>query len=241
MPFYEKSKKRFRVSFLGSISSALEGIVHTLKLERNMRIHFCAGFLVVILGVYLNLIAVEFMFLCFAVTLVLVSEMFNTVVEHAFDFFNKEFHPKIKIIKDISAGAVFVSSINAAIVGYILLVKRVGVSINSAFSIIKQSSWHSTVISLLVVIGIVLFVKITRKEKNLLRGGMPSGHSAVAFAVWMVISLIVSDPLISLLVFFLGVLIARSRIVTGAHNVVEVIAGGVIGALSSLLIFQLLT
>jgi diacylglycerol kinase (ATP) len=166
--------------------------------------------------------------------------MFNTVVEHAFDFLSKRYHPRVKVIKDISAGAVFVSSVNAAIVGYILLVKRLSLSINSAFSIIKQSSWHVTFITLLVVVGIVLFVKIARGEKNLLRGGMPSGHSAVAFAVWMIVSLISFDPLVSFLVFFLGVLIARSRIVTKTHNAIEVIAGALVGALSALLIYQLL-
>ncbi len=241
MSFYKRSKKKYSSSFIGSMNSALEGIVHTLRLERNMRIHFLAGIFVIILGIYLNLTAYEFMLLCFAVTLVLVSEMFNTVVEHAFDLINKEYHPGIKIIKDISAGAVFVSSVNAVIAGYILFVKRLGISINSAFSIIKQSSWHMTFISLIVVVGVVLFVKIARGEKNLLRGGMPSGHSAVAFAIWMIVSLIVNDPVISFLVFFLGVLIARSRIVTGAHNITEVIAGGLIGTLAALLMYQLLT
>jgi diacylglycerol kinase (ATP) len=64
------------------VNAALEGVVHTLKTERNMRLHFLAGFLVLIAGLYLNFDAVEMMFLCLAVTFVLVAEMFNTAVEY---------------------------------------------------------------------------------------------------------------------------------------------------------------
>jgi len=241
MTSYKRSKAPVERGFRKSLNAALEGIVHTLRQERNMRIHFLCAFLVIITGIYLNLSSVEFMFLCFAATLVLVAEMFNTVVEHAFDFLSREFHPKIKIIKDISAGAVFVSSVNAAVVGYILLVKRAGFSIHSAFSIIKQSSWHITFIALFAVVGIVLFIKITRREKNLLHGGMPSGHSAVAFAVWMIVSLTVLNPLVIFLVFVMAALIARSRISAGTHNLSEVLAGSAIGALTALLIFQALS
>jgi diacylglycerol kinase (ATP) len=223
-----------------SFSAAIEGVVHALKAERNMRIHFLLGALVTVLGIYLQLNYLEFMILCFAVSFVLVSEMFNTVVEHSFDLLSDEYHPKIKIIKDISAGAVFVSSVNAAVVGYILFFRRVAGSMTTGFGVIKQSPWHITFIILIVVIALVLAIKIIRREKDLLHGGMPSGHSAVAFAVWMVVTLVTSSPLVSLLVFLLAFIIARSRKVSGTHTIFEVTAGSAIGAAAALLIYQIL-
>lgn len=238
----KKSKKRFSSDFFRSVNVALDGIVHTLRHERNMRVHFIIGFLVLIAGVYLDLSSVEFMFLCFAVTFVLFAEMINTAVEYSIDLINDEYHPLAKVVKDIAAGAVFVSAVNAAIAGYILFVKRVQWVIRKDFFFrIKQSPWHVTLIAFLVIVGIVLFVKIKRHEKSLLRGGMPSGHTALAFAIWVVVSIITANALVCILVFFLALYIARSRVAYGVHTVWEVIAGGILGVLLTLLVFQFLS
>jgi len=227
--------------FIQSVDAALEGIVHTLQTERNMRIHFITGFLVLIAGIYFNFGPVEFILLCFAVAFVLIAEMFNTAVEHGVDLISEEYHPMAKVIKDIAAGAVFVSAVNAAIVGYILFSRRIGTSVGDLFKMIKQSPWHITVIALLVVAGVVLVIKVARREKRLLHGGMPSGHAAIAFAVWMIVTFIAGRALISILVFFLALLIAKSRISKEVHNFWEVFAGGVLGALLALLVMQLLS
>ncbi|MEA3490031.1 MAG: diacylglycerol kinase [Candidatus Omnitrophota bacterium] len=241
MRSYRKPERFFNNRFVQSVNAALEGVVHTLQTERNMRLHFLLGFLVLLGGIYFSLSSVEFMLLCFAVTFVLVAEMFNTAIEHAIDLISDEFHPRAKIIKDIAAGAVFVSAVNAAIVGYILLVKRIGWELGEGFFRIKQSPWHITLIVLLIVIGLVLFIKVLRGEKMLLKGGMPSGHSAVAFAIWMTVSLVTGNSLVSILVFLLALLIAKSRMGHGVHNLWEVLAGSVLGVLVALLVFQLLS
>ncbi|MBU0683716.1 MAG: diacylglycerol kinase [Candidatus Omnitrophota bacterium] len=237
----KKPEDSYSKSFIRSVSAALEGVVHTLRAERNMRLHFLIGFLAIIAGIYFSLNSIELMLLCFAVTFVLVCEMFNTAIEYLTDLISKKFHPGAKVIKDIAAGAVFVSSVNAVVVGYILLYKRLQGCVGKSFFIIKQSSWHITFIVLLVVVGLVLLIKIIRKEKDLLRGGMPSGHSAVAFAVWVVVSLVTENTMVSLLVLVMAVLIAKSRMAMGIHSLAQVVAGSVIGTLVTLLIFQLLS
>ena len=237
-----KRKKRYSKGLFSSFNFALEGIVHTLTHERNMRVHFLVGFLVLILGIYINLSSVEFMLLCVTVSFVLITEMFNTAVEHSIDLIEEDYHPLAKVIKDIAAGAVFVSVINAAVVGYLILFKQVDWSGGPLLSErLRHSPWHLTLISLIVVIGLVLLIKVIRHEKELLRGGMPSGHSAVAFAVWVAVSIVTATPLVSILVFFMAVLVARSRITVGVHNMWEVIAGSFLGALTTLLVFQLLS
>ncbi|MFH1847283.1 MAG: diacylglycerol kinase [Candidatus Omnitrophota bacterium] len=241
MKFCEKSDNFHDKGFFYSVNAALEGVVHTLRFERNMRIHFLFGFIVLIGGVYFNFTAIEFMILCFAVTLVLVAELFNTVIEHAVDLIKDEYHPTAKIVKDVAAGAVFVSSLNSLVVGYLLFFRRIGGSIGKAIFIVKQSPWHITLITLLVVIGLVLLIKIIRKERFLLRGGMPSGHSAVAFAIWMILTLFTESTLVCFLVFFLALFIARSRKVSGVHTSIEIVAGSLIGSIMALLIYQILS
>lgn len=223
------------------MSAALEGIVHTLQSQRSMRLHFIIGFFVLVGGIYFDLSYLEIILLLFAIAFVLVAEMVNTAIEYSADIaIKKEFHPSIKVIKDISAGAVFVASINAGLTGYILIANRVDLHTGKLLFRIRQSPWHITLIALLVSIGLVLLIKVSRKEKDLLRGGMPSGHSAVAFAIWMIVSLVTLNSLVSILVFLMAVIIARSRMAGGIHSAWEVVAGSVLGALAALLVFQVL-
>lgn len=238
MTSFKKQSEHYSGKFFHSINAALEGIVHTLRAERNMRIHFLIGFFVLIAGVYLNLDAIEFILLCFAVTFVLVAEMVNTAVEHAMDLISKELHPVAKIVKDVSAGAVFVSAVNATIVGYILLFQRVRWIMSGGFLRIVQSPWHITLIAIWAVLILVIFIKVKHGDKSLLKGGMPSGHSALVFASWVVVSLITQNALVSILVFFMALLVAKSRMDTKIHTFWEVVAGSVLGALVALFAFQ---
>jgi diacylglycerol kinase (ATP) len=238
----KKSNKISRKSFWQSVNAALEGIIHTVQGERNMRIHFVFAFLVLIGGIYFDLHYVEIMILLFAITFVLVAEMLNTAIEYLSDIVaHDEYDPTVKVIKDISAGAVFVAALNAGLTGYILIANRLRFRTGLLLSKIRRSPGHLTLIALILCVGIVLLIKYIRGEKNLLSGGMPSGHSALAFAAWMVVSLVTLNSLVSIMVFTLAVLVARSRMVAEIHTFWETVVGALIGALTTLFVFQILS
>jgi diacylglycerol kinase (ATP) len=75
-----------------------------------------------------------------------------------------------------------------------------------------------------------------------LRGGLPSGHAAVAFAGWMAVTLVLEDSprrfLISSVTFIMALLVAQTRVETGVHSASEVASGAVLGALVTLFLFQ---
>ena len=76
-----------------------------------------------------------------------------------------------------------------------------------------------------------------------LRGGLPSGHAAVAFACWIAATYIVGDThrfVISALTFIMALLVAQTRVESGIHSALEVAYGGALGALVTLAVFQLL-
>lgn len=104
-----------------SFGHALAGIWHALRTQQNMRIHLTAMLSVVIVGLYLNLDAVRWAILALTIGMVLVAEMFNTVAEAAMDAATTEFHPLVKIAKDVAAGAVLIAAIVAVIVGLLVL------------------------------------------------------------------------------------------------------------------------
>ncbi len=228
------------IRFVESFNAAIEGVIHVLRTQRNMRIHLLAAILIILLGIYLNFTGVELLVLCITITVVLAAEMLNTTVELMVDMLKSEYHPMARIIKDIAAGAVLLTSINAAIVGYVLFTRKIPFGLEEGIIRVRRSPWHLTFITLIIVIGLAVFGKILSHKGTPLRGGMPSGHAAVAFSMWTAIAFLTENNIIVALSFVMAFLIARHRMKEGVHSIWEIIAGSVLGMLTTILIFQLL-
>ena len=101
---------------------AWNGIKETVKHEYNFRIHLMATFIVVSCGIIFQISWIEWMLVCVAIGLVLVTEMINSVMEAMIDYLKPEYHPQAKYIKDSAAGAVLISAIIAVIIGTIIFI-----------------------------------------------------------------------------------------------------------------------
>lgn len=225
---------------VNSFNYAVEGLIYVLRSQRNMRVHFLFAVFVLLFGIYFNLSGNELLLLLLATSFVLCAEMFNTAIELIVDLISNIESPLARIIKDVGAGAVLISALNAAIVGYIVFSRRLGIPFDNAISRITQSPWHVTFIALIIVLSLVIAGKVILHSGTPFRGGMPSGHAAFAFAVWAAIGLSTSNEFIIILSFALAFLVARSRVISSIHNVWETLSGAAIGALTTTLIFQLL-
>lgn len=224
-----------------SFNAAIEGFLFVIKTERNMRIHFMLAIMVMLLGIHLNFDKTELMILCLTVTMVLVTEMFNTGIEVVLDHVRGAYSRWVKMVKDIAAGAVLIASLNAVVVGYILFFKDI-VFQKFEYGILRvsQSNWHISFIILITVVAVVILAKTLFHKGTPLRGGMPSGHSAVAFAVWALVSLISRNPLLVFIVLLLAVMVAQSRIGRHYHTLWEVFTGSAIGILITVTIYRVL-
>jgi len=225
-------------SVVESFNSAIEGFLYVIKTQKNMRVHFLAAVMILLFAIYLHIPSEQVMTLCCAISLVLILEMVNTAIEHTIDMFTETFHPLARIVKDVMAGAVLLSAVNAFVVGYMIFQYRMGLDIGIGLLRILQSPWHLTFIAVIIVMAVVVFIKLASHKGTPLRGGMPSGHSAFVFSCWAIISFISQNSLVILLSFIMAVLVARSRIKGNVHTALEVIAGSVLGALVTTLIFQ---
>ena len=103
-----------------SFNYAFEGIIHVLRTQRNMRIHFAVAFVVIVAALIVNVTKLELIALCISITFVLIAEMLNTGIEAAIDIATTSFDPMAKLAKDIAAGAVLIASVNALVVGYLV-------------------------------------------------------------------------------------------------------------------------
>jgi diacylglycerol kinase (ATP) len=204
-----------------------------------MRVHFLSALFIILLGVYFGFPAGEILILTTTITLVLVAEMINTAIEHLVDMVQSEFHPVARLVKDIGAGVVLLTAINAVIVGYTLFSRKIPFNIDVEMARIRQSPWHVTFLAAILVFGLSIIGKLVFHRGTPLRGGMPSGHAAVAFSMWTAIAFITTNTVVVALSFVMAFLIARHRVKDAVHTIWEVLAGGVLGVLVTTLIFQI--
>lgn len=111
-----------------SFKYAFEGIWQAFKEEPNLKFHFLAGLFVILLALYFNVEALEWIILLLCVGGVISLELTNTAIEAVVDSFTEDSHPGAKMAKDISAGAVLAASITAAAIGLIIFLPYINLS-----------------------------------------------------------------------------------------------------------------
>lgn len=225
--------------FIESLNNAVEGLLHVLKEERNMRVHFLFGFLLLLFGVFLDLGRTEWIILCLTVTFVLFAEMMNTAVEEIADLIQASYHPKIRKIKDIAAGAVLVSVFNSLVVGYFIFSRHWHKPFEAMFTEVRRTPWQITFVAVVGVTFLVIAGKAFFHKGTPLRGGMPSGHAAFAFSLWTTLIFVQNSLFVSAVGLSLAVLVAHSRIQRRIHSIWEVCCGALLGFLVTALLFQL--
>jgi diacylglycerol kinase (ATP) len=233
-----------KTTLLQSFNYAFHGLVHAVRYQRNMRIHLAIAVLTLIAGVFLNLTRLEFVAVVAAIAFVLAMELLNSAIEQVVDMVTDEFDPRAKAAKDLSAAAVLIAAINALVVAYLVMVSRLaGVSLDLLMAI-RRSPSYLTIVAFAVVMAAVIALKATRgKGASFFSGGLPSGHAALAFAGWTVVTFLVSATreglLVSMITLVIAFLTAQSRVESGIHSLLEVILGALLGIVVTTLVFQL--
>lgn len=225
-----------------SFNFAIEGIIHVLRTQRNMRIHFAVAVGVLIAALVFDVSRLELIALLIAISFVLIAEMVNTAIEGAVDVASTSFDPMAKLAKDIGAGAVLIAAINAIAVGYLVFSGQVADESSRLLDRLSEAPAELTLVALVLTTALVIAMKALSGRGSPLRGGWPSGHAAVAFAGWMAVTLVLDDTdhrfLVSSLALIMALLVAQTRIEAGVHSTVEVASGGLLGALVTLVVFQ---
>ncbi|TDG35699.1 diacylglycerol kinase family protein [Pedobacter changchengzhani] len=118
-------RKKFSIlDRIRSFRFAINGLKIFFLTEHNGRIHLVAALLAIFLGIFLKISNVEWVIVCLIIGAVFVAEILNTAIEKLADLVTEEINPKIKIVKDIAAGAVLVIAIVALIVGLLVFLPK---------------------------------------------------------------------------------------------------------------------
>jgi diacylglycerol kinase (ATP) len=118
-------KESFLVNRLKSVGYAFKGALLLLKTEASIKIQFIIALIVTIVGFYFEISRSEWIVQILAIGLVMSIEGVNTAIEEIANFIHPERHNKIGLIKDIAAGAVFIASVFACIIGLIIYLPKI--------------------------------------------------------------------------------------------------------------------
>lgn len=227
--------------FIAGVNHALDGIVHAFKTQRNMRIHVIIAILVVIAALITYVTRFEMMALSITIAFVFITEMINTAVESVVDLITKEYRPLAKVAKNVAAGAVLIAALNAVVVGYLIFYRKIYDLSFVSLNYLTHLPSH-IIFSCLVVVGLIVIIiksRSIKKHGTYVQGGMPSGHTALAFSLFTSIALVGQDPVVTSFSAIMAVIVAESRLETNVHTFKEVAFGALLGILITVIIFQL--
>lgn len=112
---YQKS-----VGFWRSLNQAWRGIAYTWKTQGHLQFHVVAGILMLYFAWWMKLSRFEWVLLIYAIGSVIAAEVMNTAIEIVVDMVQPNFHPLAGMAKDVAAGAVLVTAIQAVVIGLIV-------------------------------------------------------------------------------------------------------------------------
>ncbi len=225
--------------WIESADNAIEGILHAAKTQRHLRYHFYASGIVLVLSYALGVSRTEFLIIALAVIAVLAAEMMNTAVEAVVDIVSPGHSRRARAAKDIAAGGVLITAFGAVMLGYIVLFPYIKRAFSDGLRIAKHTSEDIAVVSFTLVLIMVILLKAYYGKGHPLKGGLPSGHAAVAFSAWVSVAYTTESFVASALCFVLALIIAITRVTSKVHRVHEVVLGALIGALITFAMFRI--
>ncbi|MBV7267664.1 diacylglycerol kinase family protein [Winogradskyella luteola] len=117
-------KESFLINRLKSIGFAFKGMLILIKTEASIKIQLFIAVAVTIAGFYFEISKTEWLAQMTMIGMVMSIEGVNTAIEYIANFVHPDHHPKIGLIKDVAAGAVFIASIVAVIIAGIIYLPK---------------------------------------------------------------------------------------------------------------------
>ena len=111
------------MKLIRSCAHALRGLSGAFREESNLRIHFLASTIVVLLGFYFSIEAWEWCILILVSTLVISLELINSGIENLVDLVTLEQNLMARKVKDIAAAAVLIAVTASLVIGSVIFGK----------------------------------------------------------------------------------------------------------------------
>jgi diacylglycerol kinase (ATP) len=220
-------------SLAESFRHAFDGMTHVLHSQRHVRYQLIIFAMVLAVSLAIPVTAFEFAGLVLAMGLLLVAELVNTAVEAVVDLITDRYEVLAKVAKDIAGAAVLVASATAAVVVSAVFLHSRGIrDLLSKHGEMPPRGSHVVLMAIALLAVVVVLGKVYGGRGTLLRGGVVSGHSALAFLLFgSIFYLTHGEPVTSVIALLLALLVSQSRVDAGIHTVREVVTGALLAML----------
>ena len=236
----EKDERTKNHNFADAWKNAFNGIIYATTTQSNIKKQLTIAVIVVVISLFFNLSRAEFLCFLFTIILILFAEMVNTAIETVVDLYVDVYHPKAKIAKDVAAGGVVITTINAVIVAYFLFFDKISdIGLNFIENVTNSPThlaFSVIIITIIAVLALIAYAK-TNKHKGLNAKFVPSGHTTIAFAATTIIWLLTDNIVILMLSLVMAILIAESRAAAKEHKLSEIIFSGCFGTVMVLILY----
>lgn len=233
-------------AYASSFRHAFEGVLDAYRSQRHMRVHFVFMALNAVLALIYKLSALEVALLMVCITLVVFAEMVNTVVEATLNLVTETYSPITRFAKDVAAGAVLVTAVNACLVGVCIYFHpdRFG-RVHQAWvakTYIDDSAVLRALAMSVLLLGVILTaVKVGSRERTL-QGGPISGHVALACCLATCLAFVIRDQHYALiaggLAAGLAALVMYLKLHDHSHRMRSVLYGAMAGVMVPLIVFS---
>lgn len=236
----DQDKKIKNDGFIDAWKNAFNGIIYATTTQGNIKKQLIIAVVVVIISLFFDLNRAEFLCFMFTIVLILFAEMVNTAIETVVDLYVDVYHPKAKIAKDVAAGGVVITTINAVIVAYFLFFDKISdFGLNFIANITKSPvhlAFSVMIVTIIAVLALIAYAK-TNKHKGLNEKFVPSGHTTIAFAANTIIWLVTNNVVILILSLVMAILIGESRAAAKEHKLSEIIFSACFGTVTVLVLY----
>ena len=160
----EKIKNK---NFADAWKNAFNGIIYATTTQGNIKKQLIIAVVVVVISLFFNLSKAEFLCFLFTIILILFAEMCNTAIETVVDLYVDVYHPKAKIAKDVAAGGVVITAINAVIVAYFLFFDKISdIGLNFIENVTSSPIHLAFSIMIITIIAILATIAYAKTNKN---------------------------------------------------------------------------
>ena len=243
----ENSEKSFKKGKIGknkkyseAFKNAASGILTAAQDERNIKVQFILIILALILGIIFKLTKTEIVLVVLAMFFVIFAEMINTAIEAVVDLHTDKFHPKAKVAKDVAAGAVIISVLNAIVIAYFVFFEKI-----ATFGLNHLVSWSTanptmyfTALIIITLVSIVVLKLLSKKIS--LNKFIPSGQVMIATSIFMAIWSQTKNTIIIASALIFVMLIASNRIANDRRTVWEVVVGALLGIIIATIVYSII-
>ncbi len=228
-------------TFFSATKNALNGIIHAFKTERNLRIDYLIGALVLIVSLFFDFTKIELICLVITVGFVIFAEMINSTVEYIVNLVKTEYDLNAKAAKDIAAGGVLIASIIAVIVAYILFVDKIKQASTELLAAVLSSKAHMLVTILFIVTILVVILKgvFSKDKDNNYVKAFPSARVAISFALSTYLFIITQNLIVGGVALALSFIVSSIKRENDKTTIIQIVLSALLGILLVVSVYQL--